>query len=272
MAAFECRHCGRPIAVPASRCPWCNETIMVICANCKTYTDDQKPHCEQCGVPLQPDRMERIALQAHQPELARLVEDRERARLVASSLVVNNAGDFFYAGQSYRTVLAELFDSVQDSRTVAAGAIFAAYAYLCQTEYIELRLSDAQDQEEIALSQLRPWDGQNCIESALARQAGRALTTAEATEKMARELMGFRLMQADGSTLRAPKTREAPERPAPAAVDYLARVTVLPEHDRREACRDTYHLLSAFVEADRRRARLLSIEIRRVLDALGNRA
>ena len=40
--------------------------------------------------------MERIALQAHQPELARLVEDRERARLVASSLVVNNAGAIYF--------------------------------------------------------------------------------------------------------------------------------------------------------------------------------
>jgi hypothetical protein len=244
---------------------------MVICANCKAYTDDQKPHCSQCGAPLQPDRMERIALQAHQPELARLAEDQDRARLVASSLVVNNAGDFFYASQSYRTVLAELFDSAQDSRTVAAGAIFAAYAYLCQTEYIELRLGDAQDQEEIALSQLRPWDGQNCIESALAHQAGRVFTTAEATEKMVRELMGFRLMQADGSSLRAPKAKQAPERPAPAAIDHLARVTALPGHNRREACRDTYQILSAFVEANRRRARLLSIEIRRVLDALGNR-
>jgi hypothetical protein len=222
-------------------------------------------------MPLEPDQMERIALQAHQPELARLVEDRERAQLVASSLVVNNVGDFFYTSQDYQTVLAELFDSTQDSRPIAAGAIFAAYAYLCQMAYIELCLSGAQDQEEITLSQLRPWDGQKCIESALIRQAGRAFTTAEATEKMTRELMGFRLMQADGTSLRAPKAKDAPERPAPAAIAYMARVTVLPDHDRREACRNTYQLLSAFVETDHRRARLLSVEILRVLDMLGSR-
>ena len=114
---------------------------MVICANCKAYSDDQEPYCEHCGEPLQPDRMERIALLAHHPVVARLAQDQERAQLVASAVVINNLGGFFYDdGQGYRTVLAEFLGSALDRKVSAASVIFSAYGYLCQKGYCSMRL------------------------------------------------------------------------------------------------------------------------------------
>lgn len=263
--AFTCRHCGRPIAVPASNCPWCGQQIMVICASCKAYTDDQKPFCERCGKPLQPDRMERLALLAHHPEVARLVQDQERAQLVASAVLVNNLGDFFYDdGRGYRTVLVELLGPIHDRQATAAGVLLAAYAYLCQKGYCSLSLRGAVGEEEVTVAELQPWDGQQCIEGALAQQIGRVDTARAATDRTLRALMGFRVMTGLPDSLRV-RPRDASERSAFAALDQGARLTVLPDHDRREACRTTYQMLVEFVEADRKRARLLATELIEVL-------
>jgi hypothetical protein len=268
MDSFICRHCRRPIAVPASKCPWCGGRIMVICANCKAYTDDQKSHCEHCGAPLQPDRMERIAAFAHHPEIARMAQDREQAQLVASAVVINNLGGFFYAdGEGRQMVLVELLGSAGDRTVVATAVILAAYAYLCQRGYCTLQFAGAEEeQERIELTRLRPWDGQQSIEGALTEEAERALITREATEQALRALMGFRMMTVEGGGLSAPRTRYAPERTALTAVDQTARLTVLPEHDPREVIRATNQLLTAFVKADWDRARWLALETMQLLD------
>ena len=99
MDGFACRHCKRSIAGPGSNCPWCGEQIMVICAACKAYTDDQESNCAHCGRLLQADRMERIAALAHHPVVAGLAQDAERALLVASAVVAVNGRDFFYADE-----------------------------------------------------------------------------------------------------------------------------------------------------------------------------
>jgi hypothetical protein len=236
---------------------------MVICSKCRAYTDDQKPDCDQCGAPLQPDQKEHLILQAHHPELARLVQDQVQSQLIASAIVIAHHNDFFYESEGHRTVLAKLFGSGNERRAVAAGVLFSAYAYLCQTGYCAVRVQGGKEGEKTtSAARLRPWDGQKSVEGALAEQAGRALTTREATEKALRDLMGFRLMSVQvGSFLQAPKTRNAPERSAFAAIDQLARVSTLPEHDPVEACRATYRLLAAFVDENPERARLLSSEI-----------
>jgi hypothetical protein len=262
MADFSCRHCGRPIAVPASKCPWCNKTIMVICSSCKAYTDDQKSHCEQCGSPLQADTRERLVLQARSPELARLVQDQEQSQLVASAVVIAHINDFFYKSAGHQTVLAKLFGSASEPRVIVAGVIFAAYAYLAQKGYCAVRVKGGEGGESsTSLARLRAWDGQQSIEGVLAERAGRVFTTREATENVLRDLMEFRMMSVSvGTMFRAPKTRDAPERSAFAAVDRLVRVTALPDHDPVDACRTTYRLLAAFVDQDSERARLLSAE------------
>jgi hypothetical protein len=241
---------------------------MVICANCKAYTDDRKLCCEHCGAPLQPDRMERIAAFARHPEIARLAQDREQARLVASAVLINNLGDFFYQDeQGRKTELAELLGSARDRTVVATGVILAAYAYLCRKGYCTLQfVGEEEEQERIELARLRPWDGQQCIEGALVEQAERALTTREATEQALRVLMGFRVMSVKGSALQAPRAQYAPERTALVAVDETARLTVLPEHDRRQASRATNELLTAFLEEDQGRARWLALETMQLLD------
>jgi len=263
MSDLVCRYCGRAIAVPASKCPWCGKVIMVICANCKAYTDDRKSHCEQCGASLQPDRKERLALQARYPELARLVEDQVLAQSVASSVVIAHHTDFFYASEGHQTVLAKLFGSGRGPRAVTAGVLFSAYAYLSRMGYCAVRVRGRKEGEEAtSVARLRPWDGQRSVEGALIEQMGRAFTTRETTEKALRELMHFRFMSVhEGSFLHAPKARNAPERSVFASVDQLARVTTLPEVDPVEACRTTYRLLSAFVDENPKRARILASEI-----------
>ena len=268
MADLVCRHCGRSIAVPASTCPWCGKTIMVICANCKAYTDDEQPRCEHCGALLEADRMERVALYAHHPEIAQLADDRENAHLVASAVLINHVGDFFYDdGRDKRTVLVTLLGSGRERQAVAGGVLFVAYAYLCQNGYCALPVQGAQAARTyLGLRQLRAWDGQRCIEDAVCNQAARAFTTREASEKVLRDLMGFRITRVDsGSVVRGPKTQDAPERSAPAALDQVARLTELPDHDVKDACRVTYQLLLAFIEADQNRARLLARETLRLL-------
>jgi hypothetical protein len=243
--------------------------IMVICANCKAYTDDQKPTCEHCGAPLQPDRMEDIALLAHHPDVARLAQDQGRAQLVASGVVINNLDDFFYDdGRGTRTVLAEYLGSVRDRKAAAAGVIFAAYGYLCQKGYCSAQFvgGEGGDQDRVAVAQVRPWDGQQSIEGALAEQAPRAFTTRETTDRMIRALMGFRVTVVQTDSLRRAKPLDASERSALAAIDQMARLTVLPEHDRQEACRATYRTLVEFVGADRERAHLLALETVKLLD------
>ena len=262
MADFSCRHCGRPIVVPGSKCPWCSKTIMVICSNCKAYTDDQRSHCEQCGAPLQADTRERLVLQARNPELARLVQDQEQSQLVASAVVIAHVNDFFYSSAGHQTVLAKLFGPANEPRVIIAGVIFAAYAYLVQKEYCAVRVKGGEGGESLtSLARLRVWDGQQSIEGALAERLGRVFTTREATENMLRDLMEFRMMAVSvGTMLRAPKTRDAPERSALAAVDRMVRVTALPDHDPVDACRATYRLLATFVDQDLERARSLSAE------------
>lgn len=265
MDGLLCRHCGRPIAVAASNCPWCGRQIMVICANCKAYTDDQQPFCEQCGVPLQPDQMEQLTLIARHPEIVHLVQDRERARLVASAVVVNNLADFFYDdGRGHRTVLVELFGVTRDRKTSAAGVLFAAFAYLCQEGYGSLSVR-GEEEQWTAFERLRLWDGQQSIEGTLIGQAERADTAREVTDKAVRILMGFRTTFIPQGDFGRPKTVDGSARSAFAAIDQTARITVLPEHDRREACRTIYRLLVDFVKADRERARLLAQAITDVL-------
>lgn len=245
---------------------------MVICANCKAYTDDQQPLCEHCGLPLQPDRMENIALFARDPEAARVARDRERAQLVASVVVSNHPRDFFYdEGRGYRSVLAELLGSVRDEKVAAAGAIFAAYAYLSQNEYCLLRPDDAdgrRDEEEaqITLTLLRPWDGQQSIEGALADQAARALTTRESTDKMLRKLMGFLVVMSPSDALGRHRPANLSTCSAFTAIDRMLLMTVLPKHDVQEARRGTYRMLMSFVEADRQQARLLAQETLWLMD------
>lgn len=263
MSDLVCRHCERPIAVPASKCPWCDKVIMVICSNCKAYVDDQKSHCEQCGAVLLPDQKEHLALQAHHPGLARLVEDQVHAQLVASAVVVAHHTDFFYASEGHQTVLAKLFGSGREPWAVTAGVLFSAYAYLSQEGYCAVRVRGEKGGEEVpVVTRLRLWDGQESVEGALAEQIGRAFTTREATEKALRELMHFRMMSVhEGSFLQSPKTRNAPERSVYAAIDQLARVTMLPDHDSVNACRTIYRLLSAFVDKDPKRAEILASEM-----------
>lgn len=270
---LTCRHCGRAIAVRASRCPWCRQTIMVICAACKSYTDDQGTHCESCDAPLKPDRMDGIALVARVPDVARLARDQDRAQPVASAVVFGHLDGFFFDdGRGHRAVFAHLLGSDRGRAARAAALFFAAYAYLCQKQYCTARLVDKEndDQQRILLDRLRPWDGQDCIESALADRAYRAMDTRQATDSVVRDLMGFRVKKVRGASARTVLgPRSAPLNLSDhllfAAIDRAVRLTVRTDWDPQEACRTTHQLLVAFVGEDRARARVLIEETVKVL-------
>lgn len=259
-AGLSCRYCGRPIAVPASTCPWCGRTIMVICSTCKRYTDDQEPVCQHCGMPLVPATWTRPAGTGIADEqTARLLADRERAKLVASGVVSQYLPGFFYASQRYQTVLVDLFGPAPDRLRQAAALLFVATAYLVQHGYCALQPLPVEEGKgsPTLWAERRPWDGQRVsLEGMLAERAGLGLTFADALAQF----------------LRTEVEKESPpaRRPVPATtggpsaaevVIELARRTVLPEHRESEACRETYRMLVAFVSENPARARWLAADI-----------
>ncbi len=266
--ALICRYCERPIAVAASTCPWCRRRIMVICSACKAYTDDELPTCQQCGAPLQADTMESVIRLSRDQRLAELAQDQERAQPVASAVLAAHMPEFLFVSRGGKTsVLVELLGSGLDHRTSAAAIVLGAYAYLEQKGYCLLGW-DAPARR-MSFAALRLWDGQHaCLERALAEQSAWVSTTYEASQRAIEELMGFRattvrVRSADGRSL-----GRVPLRSPFAAIDHLARLTVLPAQDHRVACRETYLLLTSFVQADPGRARQLALETLRLLDWL----
>ncbi len=249
---------------------------MVICANCKAYTDDQRPHCQHCGAPLEPDQMEEIKKMARRSEVTDLAQDRTRGQLVASAVVVNNLQDFFYVDkQGRKTILVTLFGPLDERRAEPAGLLFSAYAYLVQKEYCTARVEERSDgMRSISLKSLRSWNGQKrCLEATLMDEMTLGTDLREVTDQALRKLMGFKVTMArspSSGMLGLPvgsqrEPRDASERSAFAALDQTARLTMLPDHSEEEACRDTYRLLKAFAAADRQMADFLARELLEVL-------
>jgi len=260
-----CRHCGRPIVVPASTCPWCGQTIMVICAHCKQYTDDQGTICQHCGAPLEPAHLDALRIGVGvDNQTARLIMDRQRAQLVASGVVALHLPAFFYADAQRRTVLVDLFGPSPSSHREAAALLFAAIAYLIQQGYCAVQ--PVGDDQSLLWAEIRAWDGQMVsLEGALARQAGLGQTLSLSLRQAIAEEAGVTLEPAAPAGQRR-RPRAAPSgRPVAEVVVEVARRTVLPDHQDQEACRETYQLLAQFVRRDPALARRIAEE---VLEAL----
>ena len=195
MAEFACKHCGRTIAVMGSQCPWCHKRIAVICANCKAYTSDEGTHCEHCHAPLEADSMDSLVQSALHPEVARIAEDQDLAKLVASAVVFEHRDQFFYDdGRGRRTVLAGLLGSERSRMSDAAALLLAAYVYLFREEYCLAQVAEGEDGLRVVrLDTVRTWDGQQSLEKTLSNRAVRAITAREATDSAIREIMGFRI-------------------------------------------------------------------------------
>lgn len=256
-----CRHCGRPIAVPASRCPWCEQTIMVICARCKQYTDDQGTVCEHCGAPLEPDRSESLRIGVGLDDrTAQLIADRRRAHLVASGVVALHLPEFFYADTQRRTVLVDLFGSPLDPRREAAALLFVSIVYLVRHRYCALRFT--VDGQSLLWDEVRPWDGQTLsLEGVLARQAGLGQTLGQALRQAIAEEAGISPEQESPASQRRKPAAVPSARPVTEIIVEIARRTVLPEHQDKEACREIYQLLVQFVQHDPALARRIAGEV-----------
>lgn len=262
---LTCRHCGRPIAVPASRCPWCGRTIMVICAQCKQYTDDQGTVCQHCGAPLEPDRPEGLHIGVGLDDrMAKLIADHRRAHLVASAVVAQDLPGFFYADGQRQTVLVDLFGPSPGPHQEAAALLFAAIVYLIHHGYCALRLME--DGRSLLWTEKRPWDGQTIsLEGALARQAGLGQTLFQALRQAITEETG---VSPEGE--RAPRYRRSPRIPisAPPIAEMIVEIgrrTVLPEQPQKEVYREVYRTLADFVRQEPGLARRIAEE---VLEAL----
>lgn len=256
-----CRHCGRPIAVPASRCPWCGRTIMVICAHCKQYTDDQGTVCEHCGAPLEPDRPESLRIGVGLDDrTAQLIADRRRARLLASGVVALHFPEFFYADTQRRTVLVELFGSPPEPHRKAAALLFVSIAYLIQHGYCALQ--PAAGGESLLWAEVRSWDGQTLsLEGALARHAGLGQTLGQVLRRVIAEEAGI-TPEPERPTGRQRRPAVVPSaRPVAETIVEIARRTVLPDHQENEACREIYQMLVQFVQHDPALARRIAEEI-----------
>jgi hypothetical protein len=245
---------------------------MVICASCRQYTDDGESLCRHCATPLREDTMEEVrAASSLRPEIAQLVEDRERARLVASGVVGNHAPSFLYDDGQRRTVLAALLSKSTDREKVAAAVLFASCAYLVQQDYCALGLPDQDG--AMQWDERRPWDGQEqSPEAYLASHAGAGLIVKEAIHRAVERMMDFRfelvqppLVRTPGLP-RQPPVRDLSPRSAVDAVIRAGREVAMPAYDESAACADTYQLVRTFVQSDAERASFLAQAVLDVLD------
>lgn len=267
-----CRYCGRPMAVPASRCPWCDRQIMVICAACKQYTDDERSTCEHCGAPLQPASREEIRRYVGVPaEVAELLADRDRAQLIASGVIATYLPGFLFDDGRRRTVLAELFGSLPERRRKASALIFGAIVYLVERGYCALRPLEGDSDDEWV--EVHPWDGQaRSLEARLAKQAGLGLNVGRAVDLAVCEEMGFdfEVVTAQRSPIpgapRLSTVRDRSAMPGLTAVIEAGRLAVLPEHEEKSACATIYQMIVQFVRARPERARRLAQTIVDVLE------
>lgn len=256
-AGLTCRHCSRPIAVPASSCPWCGRTIMVICAHCKQYTDDQGTVCQHCGAPLEPDRPEGLRLGVGLDDrVAQLFADRRRARFVASAVIVQDIPEFFYSDGERQTVLVDLFGPSPDPYREAAALLFVAAVFLTHHGYCALR--PMGDGRSLLWAEERAWDGQVVsLEGALARQAGLGQTLFQAFRQAIAGETGLSPTQERPSPRRSPRAVSLPP-PVAEMVVEVAQRTVLPEQPGKETYRETYRMLTEFVHLDPALARRIA--------------
>jgi hypothetical protein len=301
-----CRHCDRPIAVPAARCPWpgCGEQIMVICAACKQYTDDREDVCQQCGAPLVEATFPELQMPAAPgTEVERLASDQARAQLVASGVIASYTTGFFYEGGQLRPELMGLLDASLTPEGRAVVILFGGIAYLVQRGYCGLKPETARE-PAYRWDEVRPWDGQaHSWEGRLARQAWKPIGIHQVVKQIIAEQTGFccrvimeqpGVLSSQGSrpfmdnflatiaTLAGVlahvreemsrgrvvrvRVRDLSARPATAVVIQLGQETVLPRHEEESACRQTYRTLLDFMRADWDRARYLAEQIDQALN------
>lgn len=269
---FICRHCGKPVAVPASRCPWCDMDIMVICANCKEYADNSRSTCEHCGAPLQEhDRKELTKMVGVEPVVAELATDRQRALFIASGIVARSLPHYFFDDGRRRTVLVQLFGSPPTPRRTAAAMLFSAVAYLVSQGYC--RLMFTRSDADLRWEELQPWKGQQrSLEGMLAARAMFDETIDEALHRAVRKAMGFDYEQVKPPLVRIPGAPKRPlvqdrsERTALRAIIETSEQVALPDHDQDQANAEIYRLLRSFVAVNPQRARDLADRIELVLD------
>ncbi|MGD1991658.1 MAG: hypothetical protein PVI59_00560 [Anaerolineae bacterium] len=258
--------------MPASRCPWCNRCIMVICANCRRYADDSRPTCEHCGALLEEhDRSELTKMLGVEPVVAELAADQQRALLIASGVVARNVPHFFFDDGRRRTVLVELLGSPSTPRRTAAALLFSAVAYLVSEGYCQLALSGPN--EDLRWEDLRPWKGQTrSLEGMLAARAMFDETIDEALHQAVRKAMGFGYEQINPPLVRMPGVPKMPlvqdrsERSALRGIIEISEQAALPEYDQSRAEAQIYGSIRSFVSTDPQRSRDLVDRIGSVLD------
>jgi hypothetical protein len=192
-----CRHCGRPIAVPAARCPWpgCGKTIMVVCTACKQYTDDEGTFCQQCGEPLVAATFDPTPGPGlPQPLVAELAADQDKAWLVASGVIATYTTRFFFEGNQPRTLLVDLFGVPVTPEREVETLLFAAIAYVVQQGYVILSWEGGPTAELLLLEGDQPWDGQeHSFEGQLALRARAQMTYLEALQQVVAAAVGLRI-------------------------------------------------------------------------------
>jgi hypothetical protein len=295
---LTCRYCGRPIAVAMSTCPWpdCRATIMVICAACRAYTDDQGEFCEQCGEPLVAATFEEVELPVGtQALLHQLARDQERALLVASGVLARYSGHFFGDDAPPEGTLANLLGVPLTVQNRAAALLFSAVAYLVQAGYCDLEHEPAPEPRFLWVEK-SDWEGQaDSLEASMAAQAWQRLPVEEAIRQMIAGETGFRLddVEPEGSLpggkqdsppvpapsrmsnvlnrlkerlpRRQARTPSLPPRPAATTIIDRGWETVLPEHEETAACEETRQLLSNFEKSDPQCAQYVLDQIHWVL-------
>jgi hypothetical protein len=191
-----CRHCGRPIAVPISTCPWpgCGKTIMVICSECNANTDDQGETCQACGKVLVPHTLQLKKAPTKLPTaLVELADKGGREVILPSAIVALYPDGFFYDGQRHRSILVDLFGAPLTPGRQAEALLFVATAYLVQGGYGILHPTGPADRGFL-WDEVKPWDAQHrSLEARLALTARLGSSVAEAMQRAVAETIDFQL-------------------------------------------------------------------------------
>lgn len=253
---------------------------MIICANCRQYTDDAQPTCTQCGAPLREhDRSDLTRFMRLDEGVAKLAADQERAHLIPSGVLVRSLPEFFFQSEQRQTVLVDLFGGPRTPRRSASAVLFASVVYLIEHGYCKLLPLDA---EQVAWASLKPWDGQmHCMETLLAARAEDPVlalrpeytfTLRRALDQTIREAMGFRYKFTNQPLVRVPGAPKTPPvidsstRSAFNGVLEMSRQAAMPDHDPKAANAEVYRMLLTFTRTFPQDTRSIVDGIEKTLD------
>ncbi|GEM_PF-2397495 len=254
---LTCPHCHKQLQFQTAICPYCAKDILVACKLCKAYTDPQTATCSSCG------QVWNTEPELHEPEANTATFAAQiTPKLLASKIISQHYARFFAVSEQGPLILAYLFGTRVDSRTLNAALLFAALSQLVVEGYCTFeRGNDPQQPGRRYLRPVRqhPWDGQtDSLEAGILRDSGDEISAvlfgfvtslarpvqSEVDERGSAAVVGFMAAGARGALLgyrnAAHYKRDEYDKDVAMHVGQLVNESYLPPHDPEAACHQVY--------------------------------